>query len=102
MSKIKVCAVDGLEVGQVKQVEVADRDPIAVYRLADGYYATNDVCTHGAAFLSEGDIEGTEIYCPFHAGAFDIRSGEPTAAPCVIPLQTYPVSVEGADVFVEL
>ena len=102
MPVIKACGVDAIEVGQIKQIEVAGRDPIAIYRLADGFYATDDVCTHGAAFLSEGDIEGTEIYCPFHAGAFDITSGEPTAAPCVIPLQTYPVNVEGDEVFVTL
>ena len=102
MPTIKACSTDALEVGQIKQVEVPGRDPIAIYRLADGYYATDDICTHGAAFLSEGDVEGNEIYCPFHAGAFDICSGEPTAAPCVIPLQTYPVTVEGDDVLVAL
>lgn len=84
------------------QLDVDDRDPIAVYRLADGYYATDNLCTHGAAYLSEGEVEGDEIYCPFHAGAFDIRSGEPVAAPCVIPLKTYPVTVDNDQVFVDV
>jgi nitrite reductase/ring-hydroxylating ferredoxin subunit len=102
MAKVKVCAADGLEVGGLMQLEMPERDPIAVYRLSDGYYATDDYCTHGAAYLSEGDIEGDEIYCPFHAGAFDIKTGEPAAAPCVIPLKTYPVVVEDGEVFIEL
>jgi len=30
---------------------------------------------------------------------FDVRSGEPTAAPCTETLKTYKVSVEGDEVF---
>ena len=43
--------------------------------------------------MSEGDIDGDEIYCPFHMGAFDIRTGEATVPPCVTPLKTYQTEV---------
>jgi len=102
MTKIRVCSADALEVGSVLQIELEDRDPIALYRISDGYYATDDLCTHGAAFLSEGDVEDDEIYCPFHAGAFDIRTGEATAAPCVVAVRAHPVTVEGDDVYIEI
>lgn len=100
MKKIRACAVDELEVGKVLQLAVAGRDPVAIYRLSDGYYATDDLCTHGAAFLSEGDVEDDEIYCPFHAGAFDIRTGEASAAPCVVAVKTHPVEIDNDEVFV--
>jgi nitrite reductase/ring-hydroxylating ferredoxin subunit len=70
-------------------------------RIADGYFATADLCTHGAACLSEGDIENDEIVCPFHGGTFDIKTGEATAAPCVIPVETYAVVVDGDIVYIE-
>jgi nitrite reductase/ring-hydroxylating ferredoxin subunit len=62
----------------------------------------DDTCTHGQASLSEGTIEGDEIFCPFHMGAFSIKTGEATAPPCVSPLRTYPVRVEGDGVYLEL
>ena len=102
MTKVRACGASELAVGDIKQLEIDGRDPIAVYRLEDGHYATDDLCTHGAAFLSEGDIDGDEIYCPFHAGAFEIKTGEPSAAPCVVAIRTHAVTVEGDDVFVEV
>lgn len=102
MATLKVCDVDTLSEGSILQFEIDGREPIAIYRLADGFYATDDLCTHGAAYLSEGDLEGDEIYCPFHAGAFDVRTGEACAAPCVIPLKTYPVTIDGNEVLVDV
>ena len=37
---------------------------------------TDDICTHGNASSSEGEIEEGKVYCPFHDGAFDIRTGK--------------------------
>ncbi len=63
--------------------------PLAVYRVGDELFVTNNICTHGHALLTEGYQEGNTIECPFHGGAFDIRTGQPTEFPCVVPLQTY-------------
>lgn len=96
MGLLRAIPVDSLEADAVRQFEIDGRDPIAIYRLGDQYFATDDLCTHGAAFLSEGDIEGNDIICPFHDGSFDIRTGQVTGAPCVTAIQSYPVST-GAD-----
>ncbi len=87
----------------MRQVPVEGRDPIALYRLQGAYYATDDVCSHGQAFLTEGEIEGCEVVCPFHEGTFDIRTGEAVGAPCFLPIRSYPVTV-GPDgvVYVEV
>lgn len=42
------------------------------------------------------------IECPFHGGTFDIRTGEAIDFPCVLPLKSYPVTVEGGGVYVNL
>jgi 3-phenylpropionate/trans-cinnamate dioxygenase ferredoxin subunit len=51
--------------------------------------------------LSDGFIEGNEIECPLHAACFDITTGECLAPPADRDLVTYPVKVEGDEVFVE-
>ncbi|MGE0487498.1 MAG: Rieske 2Fe-2S domain-containing protein [Gammaproteobacteria bacterium] len=75
-----------MPVGTVRQLEVPGCGALALYRLADGFYATDDRCTHGEASLADGDVDGDEIVCPFHLGRFDIRTGNATAAPCVTAL----------------
>lgn len=98
MGLLRAIPADSLEPDAVRQFEIAGREPIAIYRLGDDFFATDDLCTHGAASLSEGDIEGDDIICPFHDGSFNIRTGQVTGAPCVTPVASYPVST-GADGF---
>jgi nitrite reductase/ring-hydroxylating ferredoxin subunit len=65
----------------------------AVFSLNGRFYVTQDHCTHGPGSLSEGFVMDTEIECPFHQGRFDIRTGQPTAAPCTEALRTWTVHV---------
>jgi nitrite reductase/ring-hydroxylating ferredoxin subunit len=65
----------------------------AVFLLDGTPYVTHDICTHGPGLLSEGDIEGEEVICPFHQGRFHIPSGRPTGAPCTEPVRVFPALV---------
>ncbi|MAJ11571.1 MAG: ferredoxin [Thiotrichales bacterium] len=100
MSKVKLFLASELEVNEIRQVELDAREPIAIYNLDGEYFATDDTCTHGNASMAEGDIDGSEVYCPFHMGAFDIRTGEATVAPCSVPLKTYEVVIEDGYLFI--
>ena len=100
MSKVKLFLASELEVNEIRQVEWDAREPIAIYNLDGEYFATDDTCTHGNASMAEGDIDGSEVYCPFHMGAFDIRTGEATVAPCSVPLKTYEVVIEDGYLFI--
>lgn len=102
MMRVRVCPIADVPNGEVIKAELPGRCPIALYNLDGEYYATDDLCTHGEASLSEGVIEGDQIVCPFHGGTFDIRSGEATGSPCYIPLKTFPVHVEDGELHVEL
>jgi 3-phenylpropionate/trans-cinnamate dioxygenase ferredoxin subunit len=76
MTLQKVCKADELAVGTVRAVKV-NGESLAVYRLADGYYATQASCSHLFAPLAKGKIiDGCKIQCPFHRARFDIRTGE--------------------------
>lgn len=96
-SFVTVAKVGDLNPGEMMYVEVDDV-PICLINLDGEYHAINDVCTHQEASLSDGTIEGDEIECPLHGGAFDIRTGDPVAFPVVTPIEKYRVRVDGDEV----
>jgi nitrite reductase/ring-hydroxylating ferredoxin subunit len=99
---IKACKTDQLRPGGALRLNLAA--PIALYRLHDGYYATEDTCTHAQASLAAGDIDPEEctVECPYHGSVFDIRTGYVLSLPANKPLKTYPVKVVEDEVFVEV
>lgn len=99
MKKVKLFPATELGCNTIRQVCLENRPPIAIYNLGGEYFATDDTCTHGEASLADGDIDGDEIVCPFHLGAFDIRSGTATRAPCEFDLGTYGVAVEDGTLY---
>lgn len=75
-----------------------DGQMIAVYQVDDRYFATDNVCPHAYALLSDGWLEGMEIECPLHGARFDIATGAVLEGPAECALKTYPVRVEGDQV----
>jgi len=71
---------------------------VAIYNLDGKYFATENICTHEYALLTDGLLEGCEIVCPYHQGKFDVRDGKVTAAPPYENLRTFPVRVTGDDI----
>jgi nitrite reductase/ring-hydroxylating ferredoxin subunit len=101
MAEIKLCSVDDVEIEQPFMVSVEGREPFAVYNVEGIIYVSDNFCTHGRASLGEeGELVGFNITCSWHDGAFDIRTGEPTAHPCTEPLKVYPVIVRDDDVYI--
>ncbi|MGE8624956.1 non-heme iron oxygenase ferredoxin subunit [Acinetobacter schindleri] len=95
-----LCLTSDIEQGEGLQVMIDGYPPLAVFHLEDGgFYVTDDTCTHGDASLADGEVDGCEVECPFHAGAFDIKTGEPCGAPCSIPLKTYTSFVRDGQVY---
>ena len=41
---------------------------------------------------------GCNLECGWHYGAFDVRTGEPTASPCEVALRAYPVVIDAGKV----
>lgn len=90
---IDLCATADVAEGTAVRVEQGDL-VLAVYQVDGKFYVTDDQCTHGPGSLAEGYLEGHVIECDFHAGCFDIRTGEVVAPPCMVPVRTYEVRVE--------
>ena len=90
-----------LAAGEVLGVEVAGRS-IALYSADDGIFATDNICTHAYACLSDGWLDGEVIECPLHAARFDIRTGKVLDPPATEDLKTYQVRVVGDEIQVRL
>ena len=84
-----LCDASSVAKGEPRRIEIADMPALAVFHLDEGFFVTDDTCTHGAASLAEGFIEGDEVECPWHSGKFCIKTGEATAFPAVEPIKVY-------------
>jgi MocE subfamily Rieske [2Fe-2S] domain protein len=73
---------------------------IAVYRAEGQFYATQDLCTHEHAYLSDGVVVDCVVECPFHQGRFDIRTGKALGVPVIEPLETYPIKIVDGRLYV--
>jgi nitrite reductase/ring-hydroxylating ferredoxin subunit len=100
-TKMRLCSTDDVDFGCAIRVETGDLT-LAVFNVSGVFYVTDDQCTHGPGSLSEGYIEGNTIVCDFHNGAFDLRTGEVVAPPCMVPVRTYKVIIENNDVLIEV
>ncbi len=78
------------------------RKEVALFRLVDGIFATENSCSHEYSQLSEGMIMGDDVYCPKHGSRFDIRTGAVRDLPATRPVKTYPVKVEDGVVYVKI
>ena len=97
---VHVAKVEYFPRGTVRTVEI-EGTAIAVFNLQDHYYAIEDVCSHEAETLSDGEVEGEEIVCPRHGAHFSILTGAALSPPAYEPVTTFPVQVEGGMVKVK-
>ncbi len=99
---VRVAAAADVAEGQALGVRVGDKE-IAIYHLQGGEFcATDNVCSHEYALLTEGWMENGCIECPLHAAQFDIRTGKALSAPADEDLAVFAVKVEGGDVLVKI
>ena len=92
---------DDIPPGEVRVYKVNDKE-LAVAHTGEGFFAIDDVCTHDGGPLGEGYVEDCQIECPRHGARFDLKTGKAVTLPAVMPVNAYPVRVEGDDVQVEV
>ena len=76
--------------------------PVALVRAGGELFALHDVCSHEEIPLSEGGIYDHTVECWLHGSCFDLRTGKPTGPPATEPVATYPVRIQGDEVYVAL
>lgn len=86
--------------GTPHRIEVPSIGTVMIVQQDGGFFASDDLCPHAAASLSEGFVERGRIICPVHFAEFDLRSGEAfNAPPGCANLRCYEVEQSGEDVF---
>ena len=73
--------------------------PVCVFRLQDGAYSALWMkCSHqGAVLQASGDV----LQCSAHGSEFN-NKGEVIQGPAALPLRTFPVTVRGEEIFIDL
>jgi 3-phenylpropionate/trans-cinnamate dioxygenase ferredoxin component len=108
-----VARISEIAQGTSKLVKVND-EKVLIFHLSDGVYATEGRCTHLFRSMEKGKIvEDKCVQCPLHRARFDIRTGEVVEWANFPPgvqllnavrkekaLRTWPVEVEGDQIFV--
>jgi len=61
----------------------------------------DDVCPHRGGPLGQGLIENGKLICPWHAWAFDLKTGEATHSPDT-KVEVYETKIEGDEIFARL
>ena len=97
----RVSELDALPAGRGVLVQWAEKR-LALFRVEDDVYALGDRCSHAEASLAEGDVFETEVECPRHGAAFDMKTGEALTLPASKPVPTYETKIEDGAVFVRL
>ena len=97
----RVASAGEIPAGEAKAVEV-DGVSVALYNVDGAFFATNNVCSHDEAYLAEGWLEEDVVICPAHGAEFSVRTGEALSLPASEPVATYPVRVEGDDIYVSV
>ncbi len=98
---LQVGAAANLGEGSMMGIEHGDLQ-IAVYNVEGEFYATDNICSHAFALLTDGFLDGDVIECPLHGGCFKIKTGEGMGAPISENIKTYPVRVTGGTIEVRV
>lgn len=83
----------------VRQVDSGGR-AFAVVHLDGEFFVLDNACAHVGGPLGHGNLVKGHVICPWHAWAFDCRTG------CVdgatgIGVKTYPVTLTDGELFIE-
>ncbi len=98
---VKAIATADLTAGHGVMVELQGKK-IAIFNVDETFYAVDDTCTHVGGPLSEGELEGTKVTCPWHGAMFDVKTGGVHGPPASDDIRSYEVKIEGEDVLVKV
>ncbi|MGW4370978.1 non-heme iron oxygenase ferredoxin subunit [Nocardia takedensis] len=101
MTRIHVCETGDVPSGEgIRIVHDELPEPIAVFNDDGRFFALSDTCSHGQSSLADGEVADRQVECALHWGRFDLETGRACALPALLPVTSYPVDIDGEQVFV--
>ena len=106
MTKVSIGKQPDFPPGELSGVDVKGK-MVLVVNLEGKLYAIDGICTHAGGHLWEGKLLGNVVKCPRHGSEYDLRNGKVMKGPWVPfgkahDLGSYPVSVEGDSVMIDV
>lgn len=100
VSRHRVASVSDIPVGAGREFAVGDV-AVTLWHIDGEFHATAARCPHEDAPLCFGDLSDRVVTCPMHGWQFDVTTGAGVNPPHA-RVRTYPVTVTGDDIFVDL
>ncbi len=102
MAKVVVGKTSEVQDGKLMHITAGGKE-IVVTKLDGNYYAMDNVCSHAGANLHEGELNNSELTCPWHGAKWDIKTGNLISFPQKLkPLQSHKVSIENDTLYIEI
>lgn len=98
---IKIATQSQLPAANEAKEFVCNGKEICIANVNGTYSAMDNICLHQGGPLGQGMIENGKVICPWHAWAYDPKTGEVSHNPAA-KVALYPLKVENGDVLVEL
>lgn len=101
MPFIKVASLSDLKLGEMKSVEVGQKE-ICLANVNGNFYAIGNRCTHAGCMLSDGKLEGPNVKCPCHLSVFNVQSGVVVKGPATEPEPVYQIKLENEQILINV
>ncbi|MCK1592105.1 non-heme iron oxygenase ferredoxin subunit [Bradyrhizobium sp. 169] len=66
---------------------------LAVYLIDGKVYATDNVCSHAFALLTDGWLDDGLVECPLHGAQFDVKTGAVIRGPAECPVAVFEMRI---------
>ena len=97
---VKVTPLSAIAIGKATVFDVANKR-VAIFNVNGNFFAIDDECPHAGASLAEGEINGDQVTCPFHAANFCLRTGAALCPPARKGVKAYRVVIQDGDIHLE-
>ena len=94
---LKVAQLSKIPDGEMIMVELEEEE-ICLAKVGGQVYAIGNKCSHRGGPLSDGQINGEIVTCPWHGGEFNLKTGEVLSPPANQTQPCYQVQVDGDDI----
>ncbi|MFN3134185.1 MAG: Rieske (2Fe-2S) protein [Candidatus Kryptonium sp.] len=98
---IEIASVDEIKSGELKVFEV-NGESIILINLNGEFFAYKNQCSHMELELSDAEITGEILTCPWHGAQFNIRTGDVVRLPASEPLERYEVKIQDGKIFIKI
>ena len=94
---VTVARLEDVPPGELKAVKAGNKD-VCLANVDGTIYAIGNICTHAGAPLADGYLDGELLECPWHAGFFNVKTGEAIQVPVFEDVPSYEVRIEGDEI----